>query len=263
MDKIKNSETITEKNNIGENASVVMPLLPLRGKVLFPKTLLNFDVGRPVSIEAVNRAAQNGSKIFISAQKDAFIDAPTAIDLSNVGVIAILKQIVKLPNGNMKVSAEAICRAKILEYIKDDKCFMVSAVETPYYEEDEDINMQAYTRVAKSAFFEYALFDKRITKDVLSQLNRIETPNEFMDNALSVVAFKEGDLLDILAEDVTVERLNKFKTLFVRETEIARLEKKLSATVKILIKAKKNFTCESNFVLYTTNLATTKTNVMN
>ena len=140
-----------------DKESLVMQLLALRGKVLFPKTLLNFDVGRPVSIEAVNRAAKVGSKIFISAQRDAFIDAPIESDLSTVGVIAILKQIVKLPNGNMKVSAEAVCRAKILEHVGDKDCFIVKCVEAPYVEEDDAIKAQAYTRVAKSSFFEYAL----------------------------------------------------------------------------------------------------------
>jgi len=241
LEKIENAEEIKKQfDEVKEE--LVMPLLALRGKVLFPKTLLNFDVGRPASIEAVNRAAKIGSKLFISAQKDAFIDAPKESDLSNVGVIALLKQIVKLPNGSMKISAEAICRAKILEFIPDKACFMVKCEKAPYIEDEDEIKAVAYTRVAKASFFEYALFDKRITKEVLSQLNRIETPNEFMDNALSVVNFKESDLIDILAEDVTLERINKFKTLFTKETEIARLEKKLSATVKNNIdKSQKEF----------------------
>ena len=111
----------------------VYPLIALRGKVLFPKTLLNFDVGRQVSINAINRAVAENSLIFIAPQKSAFIEVPKKSDILGVGVIARIKQVVKIQNSNnMKVSVEALSRAKITSFIETKGLFTVTATECPY-----------------------------------------------------------------------------------------------------------------------------------
>ena len=121
-------EKIEETAKTETEAVKTYPLVALRGKVLFPKTLLNFDVGRAPSIAAINRAAIDNSEIFIAPQKNAFIDTPKKSDILKVGVIARIKQIVKVANNNtMKVSVEAVARAKITGFIDTKGYFTVTA----------------------------------------------------------------------------------------------------------------------------------------
>ena len=239
MDENKlNENTIEEKKELK-----VYPLIALRGKVLFPKTLLNFDVGRDVSVAAINRAVDNNSEIFIAPQKSAFIENPKKSDILPVGVIARIKQVVKIQStGNLKISVEAVCRAKIVDFIETKGLFTVTAEECPYIEPNDDIEKEAYFRVAKNVFYEYAILDKRINKEMITAITEIKNVNEFMDNALSIVNFKETDVQEILLLDHTLERLKAFEKLFSRELEISKIERKITGKVRQSIdKSQKEF----------------------
>lgn len=219
-----------------------LPLIALRGKVLFPGTLLNFDVGRPLSIAAVNAAPAYDNEVFIASQKNAFIDAPRKKDICMVGVIAKINQIAKAHNGSMKLSVRAISRAKIIQFTDEKNYFSAVVEEAPYTCVDDETTVEAYFRVAKNAYYEYTLFDKRITKDMITTITEIRTANEFIDNAASTVNFKEEDIQAILAEDDTVERLKLFENTFVKELEIAKIEKKITSKVRQSIdKSQKEF----------------------
>ena len=217
----------------------ILPVVPLRGKVLFPRTILNFDVGRPMSVNAVDSAQ---GVLFISSQKNAFIDAPRKSDISRIGVIARIKQIIKVQGGSMKLCVEAVTRARIVKFC-DTRDYYTAVVEPYPYENDADaVETEAYFRVAKNAFFEYTLFDKRINKDMLTTITGINDPNDFVDNAMSVVNFKESDCQNILSITGTVERLKTFQTLFSSELEIAKVEKKIAGKVRGSIdKSQKEF----------------------
>lgn len=217
----------------------ILPVVPLRGKVLFPRTILNFDLGRPMSVNAVDSAQ---GVLFISSQKNAFIDAPRKSDISRIGVIARIKQIIKVQGGSMKLCVEAVTRARIVKFC-DTRDYYTAVVEPHPYENDADaVETEAYFRVAKNAFFEYTLFDKRINKDMLTTITGINDPNDFVDNAMSVVNFKESDCQNILSITGTVERLKAFQTLFSSELEIAKVEKKIAGKVRGSIdKSQKEF----------------------
>ncbi len=219
------------------------PLVALRGKVLFPKTLLNFDVGRAPSIAAINRAAIDNSEIFIAPQKNAFIDTPKKSDILKVGVIARIKQIVKVANNNtMKVSVEAVARAKITGFIDTKGYFTVTAEECPYIAPSNEFEAEAYFRVAKNCFYEYAILDKRINKEMITAITEIKDVNEFMDNAVSIVNFREDEVQHILETDDTLERLKAFESLFTRELEISKIERKINTKVRQSIdKSQKEF----------------------
>ncbi len=219
-----------------------LPLIPLRGKVLFPKTILNFDIGRPISVKAVSVATETNSEVFISAQKNAFIDAPKKGDICEIGVIAKIKQLIKLPNGNVKLNVFAEKRARILNFVSTTGYYSVQVEELPYTVNAEEDEIEAYFRVAKNAFYEYTLFDKRITKEMIKTIVDITDVNEFIDNAMSVITFKESEVQDVLKESDTLERLKLFEKLFSRELSIAKLEKKISGKVRNSIdKSQKEF----------------------
>ena len=214
------------------NQEKILPMVALRGKVLFPKTFLNFDVGRPQSIAAIEKATQGNSEIFIATQKNAVIEAPKKTDVFKIGVIAKIKQIIKLPNNTMKVGVEAVSRARIKGYVDTKNYFTVSVEEISYRGGENLFEVEAYFRQARRVFNEYALLDKRISKDMVTAISEITTPNEFVDNAVSVVNFKEPDVQVILESDDVIERLKSFEALFIKELEILKIEKKITAKVR-------------------------------
>ena len=223
---------IDNEKNIQTNEEKVFPLVALRGKILFPKTFLNFDVGRPASIKAIDSASKCGSVVFIASQKSAFMDSPKKSDIYKTGTLCKIKQIIKLPSGNLKVSVEAFSRAKIVEFKDNKDYFIVSGVLAPYVTTATDTEIEAYFRLAKTSFLEYAIFDKRVTKEMVAQISNLSDPNEFIDNALSVVPFKESEVQRILEIDFTEQRLLEFEKLFLKEIEILKIEKEITGKVK-------------------------------
>ena len=246
MEKNKINEQISESENAKDTRQEqnvkVMPVIALRGKVLFPNTFLNFDVGRPISVAAVDAAPTSGNLLFIAAQKNAFIDAPTRNDISDVGVIARIKQVGRINGGAMKVSVEALSRAKIVNYVPAKGYFAAEVKESPYLDNSDGLLTEAYLRVARDAFSEFILIDKRLQKEAVASIMAIEEPNRFIDSALSVAPIKDEYALKILAEDDTVNRLKDFDELFRKETEISKIEKKITASVRTSIdKSQKEF----------------------
>ena len=151
-----------EEKNIITNENLfnkVFPLVPLRGKVLFPKTVLNFDAGRPMSVAAIDAGAKSDSIIFISTQKNVFLDSPKKSEIYKIGTLCKIKQVIKVPNGTLKVSVESIARAKIEHFVDDKAFYSVTASLAPYVNELSDIELEAYFRVAKTAFLEFSLLE--------------------------------------------------------------------------------------------------------
>ena len=248
-DKIKTeiAELITlksEENQIKDGDDAVeMPLLALFGKVLFPKILLNFDVGRPFSVSAVNKATELGSHIFITMQKGMFLEQPKKDEVYSVGVVAKIKQIVRVQNtNNLKVSVEALYRAKITEFTKTNGYFMVKCQKTPYVQDGDTLEIEALSRMAKQLFIEYSVPNKTIGKDMVKSITALQDTNEFIDNALSVVRFKEEDIQSLLEIDSSIQRLERFVMLFNKEKELAKIEAKIATKVrKNIDKSQKEF----------------------
>ena len=232
MENVEKTEISTEEEKGGaQGKENVMPVIALRGKALFPNTFLNFDAGRPISLAAVEAAPAYGNLLFIAAQKNAAIDSPVKTDILKVGAIARVKQMARINGGAIKVSVEALARARIVKFVPAKGYFAAEVEEAPYVYGDETLT-EAYLRVAQDAFAEYALFDKRISKDAFATIAAINEPNRFVDSAMSVAPLKESDVQEILLQDDTVERLKAFDALFRRETEIAKIEKKITASVR-------------------------------
>lgn len=225
-----------------EQKERIYMLVALRGKVLFPKTMLNFEVGRPKSIEAVNRAMAEKSEILIAPQKNAFIENPNKEEILDVGVIAHIKQVVKGQGSSMKVVVQALRRAKITSYVSESEYFAVTVKESPYIVPEDPLEMEACLRVVKNCFAEYSLLEKRLNKEMLALFGSITDVNEYIDNALSTVNFKEEDIQNILRLDDTLERVKAFEELFRKESEIAKLERKIAGKVRTSIdKSQKEF----------------------
>lgn len=218
-------------NDIIDGETREMPLVPLRGKVLFPGTILNFDVGRSASVKAVNSAGVNG-EIFIAAQKNALIDNPLRQDICEVGVVARIKQIIKIQNGTIKTSVQALYRARRVFFSESGDFFVVHVIKYDYQDPVYDIDTEANLRFAKSAFYDYAVTSPRIPREAVNTIMEFKNPHTFIDNACSVVNFADSLMQQILEENDVILRLQRFSALFKRESEIAKIEKKVADKVK-------------------------------
>ena len=225
-----------------ESASLELPVIPLRGKVLFPKTTINFDVGRPMSLAALKYATDNKTNLFIVAQKNAVIERPNPSDLNEIGVVARVKQVIKLPGGNIKLSVQGLYRAKITEFTEISSLYKIICEKTDYIPADE-IECEAHLRLAKESFSELLTVDtKGLPKEVLSLLVSVTDSNDFIDGVLGHLAFPEIACLKFLNESDTLKRISDFREFLNAELEISRIEKKISATVrKNIDKSQKEF----------------------
>ncbi len=210
----------------------VLPLIALRGKVLFPNTYLNFEIGRPISLRAAEAAESFGGELVIAPQKEAFIDAPRKNDILRYGVIAQIKQVIKVSNGTMKLSVRATDRVKILELSDNHEYFSATVTVEPYKNDASYEETEANLRLAKKQFSDYARLAKGMNKEMVAAVTRNTDANEFIDNALSVVNFAERDVQDFLMSNDTLYRLKRFCELFASEIEIARIENSISETVR-------------------------------
>ncbi len=230
-------EGVKKTENVDKSEKTV-PVIALRGKVLFPNTFLNFDVGREISVTAVDVAVKSGSEIFICAQKNSAVEIPKVGDFFTVGVVAKIKQVIKIQgNGHTKVSVEALYRAgaKDISEAKNKngkKYFSATVYEKVYTPVADPNEAEAYLRIAKTVFSDYASVNKNISREMLEAVNKLTNPNEFIDNALSVVPLKESVVQAILETDDTLKRIVNFKILFERELEIVKIEKKISEKVR-------------------------------
>ncbi len=237
----ENQENV-QQNETSAVEQLEYPLVALRGKSLFPKTILNFEVGRIASINAVNMAVSRDSKIVIAPQKNAFIENPKKSEILKVGVLAHIKQVIKGQGASLKISVQALNRVKITSFTNEKGYFSVKIVDSPYIPIEDDILHQAYLRVCKNVFAEYALLDKGINKEVLALFSSILDVNEYIDNVLSTAHLNERDVQRILEIDSTENRAKEFEKLFNNEVEIAKLERKITSKVRTSIdKSQKEF----------------------
>ena len=150
--------------------TVCMPVLPLRGMMVFPHMVLHFDVGRPKSVAALEKAMTGDQKIFLVAQKDAENDDPTRDDLCRVGTIAVVKQALNLPGDSIRVLVEGLQRAVLLEVSEDEPCMMADvrpSVDTSLKDSPE---MKALVRTTQEYFEQYCQTSMRVSQETLNSV---------------------------------------------------------------------------------------------
>ena len=211
----------------------IMPLIPLRGLTVFPNLVLHFDLGRERSITALERAMIMNQIIFLASQKDAEVELPAAADIYNIGTVAKIKQMLKLPDGNIRVLVDGQYRAKLDSIISDSPYFLVSVSELPDTPAEITADVQATMRTALALFEEYQnLSPRNNSQDKKIGLEDIEDPGRIADIIASAINLKTADAQKILSTTDPVKRLGKVVKLLTREAEILKLENKISSKVK-------------------------------
>ncbi len=211
---------------------VSLPLLPLRGLMVFPYMVLHFDVGRKKSVAALEQAMLGDQRIFLVAQRDMDVDYPDVNDIYHVGTIATIKQVLKLPGDNIRVLVEGKTRA-ILRAVTQEEPYFVGALDE-IIPEGTAVSMEtdALLRTAHKYFEDYCRMSGRIAPDTIQSVMEIEDPGQLADVIAAHVLQKVEDRQQILEEFDDVARLEAVCAVLVRETELAGVEKKVQARVR-------------------------------
>lgn len=211
-----------------------MPAIALRGLVLFPKMVLHFDIGREKSILALNRAMENGRKIFLTAQKDVSVDDPKADELYKIGVVAEIKQVVRVSGSGLRVMAEGAYRAKMTAVHDDEPFFVVEARRMPTRKlpADSEEMTSALIRTVKSLFQEYCDLSPKMPKEIVLGVLVASDPELLSEYIAGNVPFTIEEKQSILEQSQPLKRLEMLAEIFENENEILRLEAGIYEKVK-------------------------------
>ncbi|MFU0799162.1 MAG: endopeptidase La [Xylanivirga thermophila] len=219
---------------MGDNTDIkILPVLTLRGLAVFPYMVLHFDVGREKSIAAIEQAMVGNQEIFLVAQNDPKADEPHIEDIHEVGTIAKIKQILKLPGNNIRVLVEGLSRGRMLEYIKEDPYFegKVEACRDPEMEK-VNLEQEGLMRSLLDLFDDYVKISSRLAPETLVSVSTVNDPGQLSDIIAANVLVKMEDKQDILdAIDIT-DRLERLYDILSREIEISRIERRIAGRVK-------------------------------
>ncbi|AZT90752.1 endopeptidase La [Caldicellulosiruptor changbaiensis] len=210
-----------------------IPVIPLRGLVVFPYMMLHFDVGRQISLKALEEAMNSDQQVLLLAQKDPKQEEPSPQDLYQYGTVAKIKQMLKLPSETSRILVEGLSRAKVIDYVSVDPYFLVEVEE---YKENggnlDDPELEALIRNVVSAFEEYARLTSRIPPDAILSVTTIQNPGQLADVIAANVIVKLEDKQLLLEQVDLKERLTKLYELILREKEIIEIERKITLKVK-------------------------------
>lgn len=208
-----------------------LPLLPLRGVIVFPNMVLHLDVGREGSKKALDEAMLNDNLIMLVTQKDAQIDEPESDDLFVMGTIVNIKQMLKLPGGTIRVLVEGLHRARINDFLQSKPFFKV-LIEELEENDTKSTEIEALMRSVLLQFEQYIKLSKKIPMEILSTVMEIEEPGRLADIIASHLTLKIEQKQNILEAINPKDRLEILAEFLNREMEILELERKINLRVR-------------------------------
>ena len=223
------------RNDDSQNANSVnetgFPLLPLRDVVIYPHMMVPLFVGRPKSILALEEAMKLHNDIVLVAQKIAKVNNPQPSDIYDVGTIGSIVQILKLPDGTIRVLVEGKRRAKVTRFIQTDPFFKVRIEELEDPAADS-IELNALKRSITSAFESYLDYAKKIPKDILKSLANIESPSQLADTIVLSLNLKLRERQELLEIVDPRKRLEKLIEVLQREIEVLQVERRIKSRIR-------------------------------
>jgi len=208
-----------------------LPLLPLRDVVVFPFMVIPLFVGRAKSIRALENAMDEGKQILLVAQRSASQDEPSADDLYSVGTVASVLQMLKLPDGTVKVLVEGRQRALVKEVREEDGCFVADLSFVPL-EDDEGTETEAMRRALLAQFEQYVKLNKKIPPEILSSLSGIEKGGRLADTIVAHLPLKLEQKQEVLEMFEAKRRLEHLLAQLEGEIDILQVEKRIRGRVK-------------------------------
>ena len=214
-----------------QNNEQVVPLLPLRGMLVYPTMVLHLDVGRKASVEALEQAMMGDNLILLATQKDVSIDDPDESDIYTMGTYTKVKQMLKLPNGTIRVLVEGLMRAEIVKFIQEDHHYNV---KLKIFKDDIDVDteMEALMRTMLDYFEQYIKLSNKISAEAFATVADIEEPGRMADVIISHLPLKLQDKQEILETVHIKTRMIRVIEMIHNEKEVLSLEKKIGQRVK-------------------------------
>lgn len=211
--------------------TIVVPLLPLRDIVVFPHMVVPLFVGREKSIAALEEAVNKEKDILLAAQVNPKTNDPRPEDIYKIGTMSSIIQLLRLPDGTVKVLVEGKNRAEIKQYIPNDNFFMVEAGDVP---DDivSTVEIEALVRGVKSSFENYVKLNKRIPPEMLASVAQIDDASRLADTIVAHLMLKLPDKQTILEIRSPMERLEKLYGMIQAEIEILQVERRIRTRVK-------------------------------
>jgi len=210
----------------------IAPVLPLRDVVVYPHMVIPLFVGREKSIKALEAAMQDNKQIVLVAQKSADVDDPAAKDLNMVGTLAVVLQLLKLPDGTVKVLVEGGARARIHEYLETAEYFSARLEPMPEDLGGAEKEVEVLMRSAVGLFDQYVKLNKKVPAEVLTSIASIDEPTRLADTMAAHMALKLDEKQRVLEMANVRERLEHLMVLMEGENDILQMEKRIRSRVK-------------------------------
>ncbi len=210
---------------------MTLPVLPLRGIMVFPHMVMHFDVGRPKSVAALEKAMMEDQRIFLVTQKDAEVEDPQNGDLYRVGTVAKVKQVLNLPGDSIRVLVEGLHRAVLLNVLETEP-FMMAEVRNVPRAQSDPVELEALVRTTHQYFEELARVSKRVSQETLHSVLAVSDPEQLADIIAANVLTTLEDRQSVLEKLKVAERLEAVCSILLRETELSDVEKQVQSRIK-------------------------------
>ena len=214
-----------------ETSPTLYPVLPLRDIVVFPHMIVPLFVGRDKSVRALEDVMKDDKQILLVAQKNAAQDDPEPGDIYDVGTVSTVLQLLKLPDGTVKVLVEGTHRAKITNFVDNPGFFQAEAAQMDEGDLDER-ELEALSRSVVSQFEQYIKLNKKIPPEALVSVNQIEEASKLADTVASHLALKISEKQELLEAETVIERLERVYAFMESEIGVLQVEKKIRNRVK-------------------------------
>jgi ATP-dependent Lon protease len=214
-----------------EEQKELIPLLPLRDVVVYPHLVIPLFVGRAKSVKALEIASDTNKQILLVAQKSANKDDPDADDLYEIGTMATVLQMLKLPDGTVKVLVEGLHRVRVSGFVETEECFMAYADKVEQTD-DKDSEAEALMRTVFTQFDQYVKLNKKIPPEILTSLATINDPGRLADTISAHLTLKLEEKQKTLEMLSVIERLEHLLYLMESEIDILQVEKRIRGRVK-------------------------------
>jgi len=213
------------------SAGKVYPVLPLRDIVVFPHMIVPLFVGREKSVRALEDVMKDDKQILLIAQKNAADDDPAKEEIYTVGTVSTVLQLLKLPDGTVKVLVEGGERARVIRYTDNDDFFEAYADIMPEREGEEE-ELEALSRSVVTQFEQYIKLNKKIPPEALVSVNQIDEFGKLADTVASHLALKISEKQELLEVDSISERMERVISFMEGEIGVLQVEKKIRSRVK-------------------------------
>lgn len=209
----------------------VMPVMPLRGMVVFPYMIINLDAGRPRSTAALEQAMTDDHKILLCAQKDASIEDPQEDDLYDIGTVAEIRQLLKMPGGSYRVLVEGLYRGEIIGF-RALESFDAVVIREYHDEVNDSIELEALTRSVVNQFEKWVKLSQKMPAEAFVSVTMLDDIGRLADLIASHLSLKLEEKQELLSLTDMRERLEKLYEILIHEMEVIALERKIGARVK-------------------------------